>query len=102
MRRLCFSKKHKMSFAIFFFSLLLLLLLVLLHPKVTHPAGSRRISGGQPATDARRFDTNASRKSRSGILGAKPPGSGRRENGDEIFDAEKRRVRTGPNPLHNR
>nr|GMD90606.1 CLAVATA3/ESR (CLE)-related protein 13 [Ipomoea batatas] len=94
--RWCFSKTQQMSLA-----LLSLLLLVLLQLKAPHYGAdgsngkSYRFNGGAAVMTA----LKSHRGSSSAHKDNQNLGGG---DDDEIFGVDKRKVRTGPNPLHNR
>lgn len=71
--------------------LLLLLLILLLLETPCFADGSSRFTSGKKGS----ISTLNHKK---GYKGSAEKGN----NGDDVFGAEKRRVYTGPNPLHNR
>ncbi|ESW34062.1 hypothetical protein PHAVU_001G120900 [Phaseolus vulgaris] len=87
------SKNQKMSFVILF---LLLLLLLLLSTTPCHAAAGKarfeRFKGGSSASQFKPFN----------FRGADLQGNSAHKEGDQVFGADKRKVYTGPNPLHNR
>ncbi|CAH9079290.1 unnamed protein product [Cuscuta epithymum] len=100
-----FSKKQKMSLG--FLSLLLLLLLQLKAP--SYYADDGNLSNG----DSHRLKNGVKPISGVGLTARKSHhripkaatnlgGHVEEKKEDDIFGADKRRVRTGPNPLHNR
>ncbi|CAH9100832.1 unnamed protein product [Cuscuta europaea] len=99
-----FSKKQKMSLG--FLSLLLLLLLQMKAPNYYADDGhlsngdSHRLKRVKPISGV----GLTARKSHHRIPKAATNLGGHDEEKkeDDIFGADKRRVRTGPNPLHNR
>ncbi|BAT85108.1 hypothetical protein VIGAN_04260700 [Vigna angularis var. angularis] len=89
------SKNQKMSFVILF--LLLLLLLLLFSTTPCHAAaGKARFERFKAASSASEFKPFNFRGA------ADLQGNGAHKEGDQVFGADKRKVYTGPNPLHNR
>lgn len=76
--------------------LLLLLLLLLLEMNPCSADGNTKFPRGKKGFHS---TLNAAKIHENGSKGM---GTGKEFSGDEVFGAEKRRVYTGPNPLHNR
>jgi len=89
------GKNQKMSFLILF---LLLLLLLLLSTTPCHAAARKvrfeRFKGAS--------SSSASEFKPFNFHGADLQGNSAHKEGDQVFGADKRKVYTGPNPLHNR
>ncbi|EOY32845.1 Uncharacterized protein TCM_040867 [Theobroma cacao] len=80
-----------------FYLLLLLLLLLLFQLESSTDHGSARHASFKPVSaSSRHFRPLES--SHGGFQGD----AHRAKDGDEVFGDEKRKVHTGPNPLHNR
>ncbi|CAJ1915635.1 unnamed protein product [Sphenostylis stenocarpa] len=88
------SKNQKMSFVVLF--LLLLLFLILSTTPCQAAARKARFErfkgGGSSASEFKPFNFH----------GAALQGNSAHKEGDQVFGADKRKVYTGPNPLHNR
>lgn len=86
------SKNQNMGFVILFMLLLLLLLLSTTPCSAAGRARFERPRGGS---------SSASELKPSRFHGG-IQGNSADEHGDQVFGADKRKVYTGPNPLHNR
>lgn len=89
------SKKMGLGKGLACFSLLLLMLL---HLQITTPCCAANKFSRFKSEAAAAASSNSD-KSTTSINGRF---KGKELDGDEIFGADKRKVNTGPNPLHNR
>jgi len=85
-------KNQKLCFVI----LLLLLLILLLLLSNIAPCEAASLTGNKARFD--RFKGGSFKSSSSRFH----EGNNANKNGDQVFGDEKRKVYTGPNPLHNR
>ncbi|QCD97065.1 hypothetical protein DEO72_LG6g1775 [Vigna unguiculata] len=88
-----------MSFVILF---LLLLLLLLFSTTPCHAAAAAGKARFQRFKGASSSSSSASEFKPFNFHGADLEGNGAHKEGDQVFGADKRKVYTGPNPLHNR
>ncbi|KAG5043239.1 hypothetical protein AAZX31_03G109800 [Glycine max] len=93
------NNQQKMSCVILF--LLLLLLLLLLSTTPCHAAARKArfdtLKGGSSSDDEFKFKPSNNFHG-TGLQG----NTNAQKDGDQVFGADKRKVYTGPNPLHNR
>ncbi|KAK7336439.1 hypothetical protein VNO77_16980 [Canavalia gladiata] len=89
------SKNHKMGFVMLF-----LLLLVLLLLSTTTPC--KAAAGNKVRFERFKGGSYASEFKSSKFHGPGFQGNSEDKEGDQVFGADKRKVYTGPNPLHNR
>ncbi|CAJ2671698.1 unnamed protein product [Trifolium pratense] len=82
---------------VFFLLMLLLILLLLLSSNIASCEGA--LTGNKARFD--RFRSGSFKTSSKKFHGAFQ-GNNANKNGDEVFGDDKRKVYTGPNPLHNR